>query len=376
MEVKRSIEIVVEKNTVKFNELPKETQKMFRELQVKHKIASSYHMNHLGHTPEINSCIFHGRRLVGLGGALVHSDNLDRDWNEPIDFLISHLKTTLGNQWFEDELKKDHKDRHIILNWAVDSNYKILDATKPLDSRKFNGSALAYLDLAYDLFVLHNAGYVTERLITRLKSGQGFNGARYELFVIATMIRAGFLIEPFDETLGAGKVTECKATYIETGAVIQVEAKTRNVKYVLGSKEGKSKNVHLYDKLREAVEKDVKQPYIIFVDLNFPEFKVMKDSEKLVKVRREHEKLVKNFPDDLPNVIIYTNIPFHYARSDANPSNNAFGVVKILKPKAVLKDEDIIISAIQESLSKYKYLPREFNESEKFSDGLIKNTLN
>jgi hypothetical protein len=357
--------------TVSFHDLPKETQDLVRKTQLKYQLATQYHKNHLGHTPAIVSTIFQGRRIVGLGGALVQSDNPEREWNEPAEFLTSHLKTILGNQWFDDELKNDRKDRHLILNWAVDSNYEILDATQPLDSRKLNGSALAYLHLAYDLFVLHNAGHVTDKLISRLKSEQGFNDARYELFVLATMIRAGFKIEPFDETLGVCKMTECKATHIDTGAVIQVEAKTRNVKYVLGSKEGKTKSVRLYDKLREAIEKDIKQPYIVFVDLNFPEFEVVKDGEKLVKVRHEHEKLIEKFPDNLPNAIIYTNIPFHYARDGKDTANTAFGIIKVLNPKIPLKNEDAIIEAIHESLGKYHYLPREFNESEKFADEII-----
>lgn len=357
---------------VSFHDLPKETQDLVPKTQQKYQLATQYHKNRLGHTPAIVSVIFQGRRIVGLGGSWVQSDNPDRDWNDPAEFLISHLKTTLGNQWFDDEFKKDRKDRHLILNWAADSSYEILDVTQPLDLRKLNGSALAYLHLAYDLFVLHNAGHVTDKLVSRLKSKQGFNGARYELFVLATMIRAGFKIEPFDETLGAGKVTECKATHIGTGAVVQVEAKTRNVKYVLGAEEGKSKSVRLYDKLREAVKKDVKQPYIIFVDLNFPEFEVVKDDEKLAKVRGEHEKLIKKFPDNLPNAIIYTNIPFHYARDGKDVASTAFGLVKMLKPKVPFKDDDVIIRAINESLGKYQYLPREFDESEKFADEIIK----
>lgn len=360
-------------NTINLNELPKETQHKISELQIKHKIGSQYHQDHMGYTPEIVSAVFKGRRFVALGGSLVQSDNPERDWEEPAEFLTSHLKTTLGNEWFDEELKKQKDERHIVLTWAIDGKYEVLDINKPIESRKHNGFALAYLHLAYDLFVLHNQGHITDKLISRLKSKQGFNGARYELFVLATMIRAGFHLKPFDESLGTGKVTECKAIHKQTDITVQIEAKTRNVKYVLGSIEGKSKNVRLYDKLRDAIEKDVKQPYIIFVDLNFPELNVYAEHEKLQKIREEHKKLIKLHPNNLPNAIIYTNIPFHYARED-NVANTAFGLIKINKPKVELENEGIILGAIHNALLRYRYLPREFNESEKHAEAVI-NTI-
>jgi hypothetical protein len=93
---------------------------MVRNLQMKHKIATQYHNHHMGHTPEMVSTIFNGRRLVALGGSLVQSDNPDKDWQEPAEFLTSHLKTTLGNEWFDEESKKPPERRHIVLNWAID----------------------------------------------------------------------------------------------------------------------------------------------------------------------------------------------------------------------------------------------------------------
>lgn len=371
MEVKKKYRNCCGKqNKVNFNDLPKETQEMFRELQLKHKIATQYHYNYMGYTPQIISSVFQGRRTVALGGSLLQSDDPERDWEEPADFLKSHLKTTLGNEWFDEEFKKEGKDRHIILSWAIDCKFEVTNPDKPFESRKLNGSALAYLHLAYDLYVLHNQGHITDKLITRLKSKQGFNGARYEIFVLATMIRAGFQLEPFDETLGAGKVTECKAIHMQTGVSVQVEAKTRNVKYVLGSAEGRSKNIRLYDKLKDAIEKNVKEPYLIFVDLNFPELKVHDDNEKMQKIREEHNKLIKHHPDNLPNAIIYTNIPFHYAR-EYEVKNTAFGLIKINQPKIKLENEDIILNAINLALKQFEFLPREFNESEKHAETVI-----
>ncbi len=77
-----------------------ETQKLFKDLMAKRPLAEKYHQKYFGHAPPIISCIFNGRRMVALGSSLVPSDNPDRDWNTPSEFLSSHLKTTLGNKRF------------------------------------------------------------------------------------------------------------------------------------------------------------------------------------------------------------------------------------------------------------------------------------
>lgn len=205
-----------------------------------------------------------------LGGSLVVSDKPNFNWNTPTDFLTSHLKTTLGNDWFENELSKPISERHIVVRWCTEGRFTTIDPENPTETCQLNGSALAYLHLAYDLFVLNNQNCLIGNLVKRLKVESRFNGARYELFVLATMIRAGFKLELFDETLGQGRVTECRATHIQTGETLQVEAKARDVKGVLGAKQGKHKNVNLYGKLRNAVEKDVEEPFIMGGMINCP----------------------------------------------------------------------------------------------------------
>ncbi len=355
-----------------FNDLPLDTQEALKKLIQKPKIASKYHFDHLGHTPEIVSTIYQGKRIVALGGKLICSDNPKFDWPELAQFFHSHLKTVLGIEWFDNELKKSTEDRHIIVTWAIDGKYEILDPAQPIASRKFNGSSLAYLHFAYDLFVLNNQNHITKKLISRLKSKQNFNGARYELLVLATLIRAGFVIQPYDETLGVGKVTECKAIYKDTNIVIEIEAKTRNVKDVMGASEGNQNKIKIYDKLRNAIEKNVSHPYIIFVDLNLPEFNVCNMNQKIVKVREQINKFIQDHIENLPNAIICTNIPFHYAEKNQDPSESVCGIIKVHNPKFYLKDEDLILNEIQLAFEKYKYLPWEFSESENYANHLIK----
>jgi hypothetical protein len=60
--------------------------------------------------------------------------------------------------------------------------------------------AAAYLQIAYGLYVLkHNVG-LQKFMIVRLKQKDLFQGARYELYVAASLIKGGFAVEYEDET--------------------------------------------------------------------------------------------------------------------------------------------------------------------------------
>ncbi|MGH8467683.1 MAG: hypothetical protein ACREVY_01395 [Gammaproteobacteria bacterium] len=250
--------------TVSFSELPAETQAMFRTLQLKSQISEQYHQIHFGNSPPIISVETYGRRMVAVGGKIVHSDNPNDDWETPSDFLVSYLKSKLGNPWLEDELGKNYKDRHEIAKWYSRGVPNLENGSTVFWGRP-NGKALALLHLAYDLFVLENVGELPDFIIERLMKTQNFNGARYELFMFATMIRAGFDLSYCDETSGLnGRVPECLATHKEIQEKVYVEAKTRNIKNVLGSIEGKSKKIRLYDKLKDAINKRCKWPLYNF----------------------------------------------------------------------------------------------------------------
>ncbi len=77
--------------SVSFSELPAETQAMFRKLQLKSKITEQYHQAYFGNSPPIISVEAFGRRMVAVGGKIVHSDDPNYDWETPSDFLVSFL---------------------------------------------------------------------------------------------------------------------------------------------------------------------------------------------------------------------------------------------------------------------------------------------
>ncbi len=350
---------------IDFNQLPKETQQLIIQCRKKWEISTSYHNQYFGNAPSIKSCIFNGKRLVALGGSLVQSDDEQREWRTPSDFLLSHLTTCLGKEWFDIEIQSS-EDQHEIIKWSLNGNFNTNNA-KNLELEAPNGSALALLHLAYDLYVLANQNNLPKRLIDNLKVKKNFNGARYEAFVFATLVRAGFNVEYLDEVSGKnGKVVDCRAKHIVSGEYISVEAKTRNVQNVLGAIEGNKNKIKLYRNLREAIEKNANEPYVLFVDLNLPNFSVQ-NAARREAISSAHRKLEKSHGDKLPNLICYTNIPFHYGKHDVSPENSAYGFVIFQNPKHKLKNSEKIIQSIKDSVDKYAFLPKEFNESDNFA---------
>ncbi len=310
--------------------------------------------------------------MVAIGGKIVSADDPSYDWETPSYFLVSYLKSKLGIDWLNQEFHKNPKDQHEVAKWYMKG---VPNIEKENNKRwwKPNGKALALLHIAYDLFVLDNIGRLPDVIIDRLKINDNFNGARYEVFMFATLIRAGFDISYSDERSGlSGRVPECQATHIGFQTSLYAEAKTRNVKFIMGAKQGKSNKIRLYDKLKDAIDKNISGPYIVFLDLNLPEFKVEKGSIKLKKVRAEYRKIEEKYKGYLPNLVCITNIPFHYGADNASPSQSAVGLLMSHFPKYPLDSIIKLTASIDSSLKKYDFLPKEFNEAEAYADKVVR----
>jgi len=61
------------------------------------------------------------------------------------------------------------------------------------------GDTLALLTLAFDVYILRQQGNLPSKLLDRLRSKDQFQGARYEIAIAATFVRAGFDVEFLDE---------------------------------------------------------------------------------------------------------------------------------------------------------------------------------
>ncbi|HJQ59530.1 MAG TPA: hypothetical protein VJ890_21665 [Vineibacter sp.] len=211
----------------------------------------------------IISTVFKDHRVVAVGSRVFFS----KQWKTFPDFLIYYIKTVMGGDWGNSELAKDASVRHPLVNW-----YQMLCAqqqatiTTPgeIATARPTGASWAYLNLAYNLYLLAHNVQVQSRLIERLKDPEQFYGAYYETFVARHFIEAGFTLEPEDETDGTTTHCEFTATQTETGKKFSVEAKCRYV----GNTDAERKRAkyrigrHLFG----ALGKRAAYPRIVFID--------------------------------------------------------------------------------------------------------------
>jgi hypothetical protein len=310
---------------------------------------------------------FKGYKLVAVGSQMHWAK--EEKWKTFPDFLLDYIKTTLGRDWGNAELKKPLEERHQIL--------KLYDAMCRFQQKQTkdedgiyeaipNGAFAAYLSLAYDLYILRHHKALQEDIIRRLKHPDQYQGARYELFATATCIRAGFKIEFENEKDGSRKHPEFIATHIETGQKISVEAKSKHREGVLGfpgqQESDEEIKLRIGSLINQALKKESNYPFVIFVDVNIPPSVAERTLEVPPPngIARTLDQIAKAIDGkDLFNLILFTNHPHHYGRSDEpDQKKNVLAVIS-QKPKTVLTYPELLFSLNQAALQ-YGHIPNEF----------------
>ena len=193
------------------------------------------------------------------------------------DFLFFHLKFILGKQWLEAQKDVLQSERHVVVEWLAASD-RLRTEARPAELRageaygvEATGEVKELLVLANDVLKLVQIGELPGRLLKRLRDRHHFQGARYELAIAATFMRAGFHITWVHEK--SQKHPELTATHKTTGETIAVETKSRHRAGVLHQPGERSQF------LQADVEKLLGQalaqapgthPFAIFIDLNLP----------------------------------------------------------------------------------------------------------
>ena len=217
----------------------------------------------------------------------------------------------------------------------------------------------------YDLYALRHHAALQDEVIRRLKIPDQFQGARYELYVAATCIRAGFDIAYEDEADTSHKHPEFVATHRGTGDKMAVEAKSKRRPGVLGfSDDGaiddnRPRVQHL---LRDAFSKAVAGPYAIFLDLNLPPsgeplamqpwLRGMLDGLASVGGRGADGR-------DEFNVLLLTNHPHHYGSPNSPYPPNDLTTVIARHPRFALSQPGIL-SDLHRSAEQYGNIPNDF----------------
>ena len=204
-----------------------------------------------------------GMRLVVAGPQILQIPN---GWSFH-EFLLSYGQSQLGADWITSNAETHQLVTHLVKGTA---------GIRPTGARdgKFvaatmNGDLLAFLSFAYDLFILADNAEVQKSLFYRLRKSDQYQGARYEMFVAASLLRAGFKIAFEDESDSTISHCEFTATSQQTGRAFSVEAKSRHRESPV-SVDGAVPKSRMYVLLQKALAKHASHERIIFADVNLP----------------------------------------------------------------------------------------------------------
>ena len=292
------------------SKIDKRTEQKVRQLFEKQKAQEIQRHQQQGFGRPIISTEFEGYRFVAVRNRLYYSEK----WKTFEDFLGGYIKTKLGSDWGNAELKKPLEQRHPILQWYHHLcllQQKSFGAPGEIRSAPATGAVWAYYGLAYNLYLIdHNVKDIGSRLIERLKNPDNFQGALYETRVAAALINAGFELEYENEDDRSTSHCEFTATFPATKRQFSVEAKSRT-----SAVEGKKK-FRIGQQLHAALQKQASFERLIFLELNQPTGAKKEEAIRLfnhaVRVinRLETMSVGKAFP---PAYVCITNFPDQYS---------------------------------------------------------------
>lgn len=293
---------------------------------IRHRREDQERIRRFGHVRPPVSADFAEHKIVAVRSQLLW----DKKWKTFHDFLFSYIAAVLRKEWGDAELKKPFEKRHPVLQWYQHLCELQAKHADPLESGRIysatmTGPVMAYLALAYDLYTLQQHALLYQKLVNRLKVKDQFQGARYETYVAAAFVRAGFDVELEDE--GDRQTTHCEftATHQATGAKYSVEAKSRHRPGLLGQP-GSPKpfdeiKADVSTLIARALSKQTDYERVIFIDVNVPpqESSVF-EAEWFGKVASQLELLEASQRPDKPRpaaFVFFTNHPYHYVGADA-----------------------------------------------------------
>jgi uncharacterized protein YchJ len=323
-----------------------------------------------GYVRPVISTTVKGCRIVAVGSTVYYSEK----WKTVVDFLSYYAKEVLGGDWANREIEtKPLEERHPILqlynSWCrFQQRHKTVKSPGGLHHGEADGPAAAYLQLAYDLYVLGDHLKLQESLVARLKHPDQFQGARHELAVATHCIRAGFDIVHEDERDPTRQHPEFVATHKATGQVIAVEAKSRHRPGVLGfpGQPEESPKAGVRRVLQRALEKEIGLPYAVFVDLNLPPTEVddVHDVPWLHELVAEVEGLPTGEDGKHPyNFLMFTNHPEHYGAEAANKPGSDRVSMFSRKPRFQVRHPKAL-TALHDAAYQYGCIPMWFEEEE------------
>jgi hypothetical protein len=201
----------------------------------------------------------------------------------PVFFYWVYLQARLPRPWMTNQAELPVSEQHPLMRWLRGFEAFLTEFERrgrPRESKEFFASdAMAAALLAHDLYFLDGNKILQDALVQRLTDRVAFQGARHEVAVAATMVRAGFEVEFEDETDSSRKHPEFVATHHHTRTRIAVEAKSIHRTGVLGYRNGNPPPAldhasfhkiaaQVCGQVQRALPKAHNLPLYVFVDLN------------------------------------------------------------------------------------------------------------
>ena len=328
---------------IPFKDIPPEAQATI-EVQ---KIKEAERIKQFGHVRPLISTNYQGNKAVAVGSKL----HLSPKWKTFHDFLFDYIWTVFGNDWGNAELKKPYEEQHPLLHWY--KSIRELKAKTVKEPGKVfpttaTGPVMAYIALAYDLYTMDHHLKLKNHLIERLKIKKQFQGARYETYVSAAVIRGGFDLNLEDETDPSTSHCEFNAIHKILKTPYSVEAKSRHREGYLGQ-DGAQKpleeiNAEIWDLLKKALRKRADNERIIFIDINVPPLRGnLFESEAMKQVSFQMRKLESVLKPCPPAFIFFTNHPYHYV-GDTAPEPGKTVIFTTLNNAEFKKNDPSILS--------------------------------
>ena len=266
-----------------------------------------------GSVKETISIEVNGTRFVGAGKSVYYSDT----WRTFHDFLNGYMAARLGKDWGDAQVALPIEQQHPVVQWHT--HLSVSQASQTRDSSGMlslaTGAAIAWLRLAYDLYLIDRNATLQRKLIRRIREVTSFQGARFEAAVAAMMLTVGYELA-FANEQGPGKHPEFFATHRKTGAILAVEAKSRHRDGIMGHMPNvapEPPTLCSIDRLLSAaLQKECTEPLLVFIELNCPAYSDPSEGGALVEELQESWSRVqkRDWPNGFPGigVVFYNDV--------------------------------------------------------------------
>ena len=319
--------------------------------------SNTTHIQQHGHVKPLINALLQGHRFIAVGNELMIGKQ--GKWQTFPDFLVDYVRHLLGSGWGQAEIAKPiASDRHPIVQWYqhfCEIQKSAKRNAQGIYEVERDGVTAAFMILAYDLYVLRHHGKLQREVLKRLRRHDQFIGARYELFVAALFVRAGFEIAYEDEHDPSKKHPEFIATHRDTNFVLAVEAKAKHRDLKIGDPRPAANVKSL---LLNAAKKHSGHPYAVFVDMNLPPEDAKAPPSWMPDVYRTIDEISATEGRPPFDLAFFTNVPHQYGLTgEPDPPKHVYA------RKVTQRIPLEIDNALARAMTQYGNIPNDFASS-------------